>query len=104
MSTIQSKKKYPHIPRPQTTDLNPVFTNGSEYEEDIEQLQEFAVSVLGSNGRRINEVTKNVAVNFVISTKRHGKLWYGDLNMVSQADAIQKLMDKAGQELIFEKA
>lgn len=68
-----------------------VLNNGGEFEEDVEMLQETAVRLLGPNGRMLWPVTPNTVPNCVILTPRLGKIWYGDLDMMAQSDALAKL-------------
>jgi hypothetical protein len=68
-----------------------VLDNGGEFEEEVETLQETAVKLLGPNGRMLYPVTPNTVPNCVVSSPRLGKVWYGDLDMIAQADALGKL-------------
>lgn len=49
-------------------------------EEDIEEAVEKVEKILGKSGRML-PTGKNVAYNTMVSTPKHGTLWYGDLYM-----------------------
>jgi hypothetical protein len=68
-----------------------VLNNGGEFEEDVELLQNTAVRLLGPNGRMLWPNTPNTVHNCVIFTPRLGKIWYGDLDMIAQSDALAAL-------------
>lgn len=74
-------------PAPIVVELN----NGGEFEEDIESICATAVSLLGPNGRMLYPITPNTVPNCVVSSPRLGKVWYGDLDMIAQADTLTKL-------------
>lgn len=76
-----------------------IFTLGTEFEEDIEAVQHAMVKELGPNGRIIYPVTKNVVTNAVLVTKRHGKVWYGDIDMVESVDVLSQLGIKIGSQI-----
>jgi hypothetical protein len=81
-----------------------VLDNGGEFEEDIETLCATAVKLLGPNGRMLYPVTPNTVPNCVVSSPRLGKVWYGDLDMIAQADALTKLKVLMNGAMTFTQA
>lgn len=64
------------------------------YEEDIEVACIVAAEILGENGR-ILYGEKGINYNVVVSSDKHGKLWYGDLgaNEVGKLNTLKERLD-----------
>jgi len=81
-----------------------VLYNGGEFEEDVEAIQAAAVKLLGPNGRILYPITPNTVPNCVVSSPRLGKVWYGDLDMIAQTDALTKLKVLMNGAMAFSQA
>lgn len=81
-----------------------VLNNGGEFEEDVEAIVATAQKLLGPVGRMLHPVTPNTVVNCAVSSPRLGKVWYGDLDMIAQADALNKLKVAMKGVMVFTQA
>jgi hypothetical protein len=68
---------------------------GTTFEEDIETAFNVCVTHFGPVGRIIYPVTKKTFPNVLVSTKKHGKLWYGDLQE-SDLKKLSSIQDEIG--------
>lgn len=71
---------------------------GTTFEEDIESAFDVCVKYFGPVGRFLYKNKKGFS-NAVVTTKKHGKLWYGDLSN-EDFDLLTSIQQEIGSEIL----
>lgn len=70
--------------------INVAYFKGVAFEEDIEAAVAKAVSIFGQQGRMLYE-SGNVLFNQCITSRKLGKIWYGDIKILEAVKNMKAL-------------